>query len=102
MCLLPCIWKRHHTLRDGRLWKFKAAPVDPEDPFRGRYVSLRFAAEEFAQPEALAITSADALYVRLKNDADGFAQIESVSEKRLTGDDVVGPTRLLTTKASSA
>ncbi len=74
------IWKRHHTLRDGRLWKFKAAPVDPEDPFRGRYVSLRFAAEEFAQPEALAITSADALYVRLKNDADGFAQIESVSE----------------------
>ncbi len=83
------IWNRHHTLRDGRLWKFKAAPIDPNDPFRGRYVSLRFAAEEFPQSEKLALTVSKNVYVRLTSDADGFAQIESVSEQRLSGNDVV-------------
>ncbi len=62
---------------------------DPSDPFRGRYVSLRFSAEEFPQPENLAVTESDCVYVRLRNDADGFARIESVSKQPLTGDDVV-------------
>ena len=76
-------------MRDGRLWKFKAAPINPNDPFRGHYVSLRFAAEEFPQSEKLALTVSKNVYVRLKNDADGFAQIESVSEQRRSGNDVV-------------
>lgn len=83
------IWKRHHTLRDGRAWKFRTAPVDPEDPFRGRYVALRFAAEQSAQPEEIAVHSSHSVYVRLKADPDGFAQVERVSEEPLSGDDVV-------------
>ncbi len=31
----------------------------------------------------------DCVYMRLRNDVDGFARIESVSKKPLTGDDVV-------------
>ena len=30
------IWKRQHTLREGRAWKFRTAPVDPVDMMRGR------------------------------------------------------------------
>ncbi len=72
---------------------------DPSDPFRGRYVSLRFSAEEFPQPENLAVTESDCVYVRLRNDADGFARIESGSKEPLTGDDSSARTQHLTTMA---
>jgi uncharacterized membrane-anchored protein len=39
------IWKREQTLRHGSVWKFRTAPVDPVDAFRGRYVALEFEAE---------------------------------------------------------
>jgi len=39
------IWKREHTLRQGNVWKFRTAPVDPVDVFRGRYVALHFEVE---------------------------------------------------------
>src|SRR5205085_8475834 len=39
------IWKRENTLRKGSVWKFRTAPVDPVDAFRGRYVALQFEVE---------------------------------------------------------
>ncbi|HMG05344.1 MAG TPA: GDYXXLXY domain-containing protein [Chthoniobacterales bacterium] len=81
------IWKRQHTLREGRLWKFRTAPVDPVDAMRGRYLSLRFEAEEF--PSAKPISYRDPVYAKLKEDADGFAVVDQVVETPTEGDDVV-------------
>ncbi len=36
------IRQREQTLQCGRAYKFKTAPIDPSDPFRGRYVWLNF------------------------------------------------------------
>lgn len=85
-------WGRIQTLTHGRVWKFKTAPVDPEDAIRGRYVALRFSAESFAAAEpaeADQIASGAPIYVVLKEDADGFAQIDRVSPTELKGDNVV-------------
>ncbi len=46
------VWQHATTLTAGRVWKFRTAPVDPVDAFRGRYVALRFAAEESARAAA--------------------------------------------------
>jgi hypothetical protein len=70
-------WGRVQTLAHGRVWKFKTAPVDPEDAVRGRYVMLRFDAEDFTQAEQL--KSADSIYAILKEGADGFAQVDHLS-----------------------
>jgi uncharacterized membrane-anchored protein len=46
--LLPW-WTIHDServLREGRPFKFRTAPIDPHDPFRGEYVTLRFAIED--------------------------------------------------------
>ena len=68
-------WGRMQTLARGRVWKFKTAPVDPEDAVRGRYVMLRFTAEDnFSQPEKL--KSTDSVYAILKEGPDGFAVID--------------------------
>jgi hypothetical protein len=81
------IWKRQRTLREGRLWKFRTAPVDPVDAMRGRYLALRFEAEEFPSPQALPYR--DTIYAKLKEGPDGFAVVDQVSEAPLAGDDVV-------------
>ena len=70
-------WGRLQTLAHGRVWKFKTAPVDPEDAVRGRYVTLHFDAEDFTQAERL--KSPDYLYAILKEGADGFAQVDHLS-----------------------
>lgn len=81
------VWGRIQTLKLGRVWKFKAAPADPEDPIRGRYVALRFSAEEFPQPSAL-LTSGP-VYALLRESPDGFAEIYQISATPVRGDNVV-------------
>jgi len=34
------------VLRDGKAFMFRTAPIDPHDPFRGDYVTLRFDLED--------------------------------------------------------
>ena len=85
------VWKRGRTLAYGRVWKFKTEPVDPVDAIRGRYVALRFAAETLPgpvrRPEQPAAEST--IYVTLKEDAEGFAQVDQISATPLKGDNVV-------------
>ena len=80
------VWHRMQTLKNGRVWKFKTAPVDPVDAFRGRYVALRFASEQVPAKEPLATAWA---YAVLKEDENGFATIDHLTSARLTGDDVI-------------
>ena len=70
------VWKRTQTLKEGRVWKFRTAPVDPEDAFRGRYVSLQFAAEDFPSNQQMA---EDTAYATLKEGPEGYAVIDSLS-----------------------
>jgi uncharacterized membrane-anchored protein len=81
------IWKRQRTLREGRLWKFRTAPVDPVDAMRGRYLVLRFEAEQFSSAKPTYYR--DTVYVKLKEDADGFAVVDQVDATPIEGDDVV-------------
>jgi len=80
------ILKREQTLRHGSVWKFRTAPVDPVDAFRGRYVALEFEAEgqEIMPPENLEF--GETIFVTLRADAEGFAQIDQVSPTRPSGD----------------
>ncbi len=36
------IWKKEKVLAEGVTYKFQSAPVDPNDPFRGKYIVLNF------------------------------------------------------------
>src|SRR5438067_13188253 len=76
------IWNRERTLKEGRVWKFRTAPVDPVDAIRGRYIALRFDAETIPRntlPEEK--RSGRPLYVILKEDAAGFAQVDQITVK---------------------
>jgi len=77
-------WTRVRTLAEGRVWKFKTAPIDPEDAVRGRYVMLRLDAEDFTQSEQL--KSIDSIYAILKEGPDGFAQVDHLSPSPVPAD----------------
>ena len=89
LCLLQLvvpasmILKRETTLRHGEVFKFKTAPVDPYDAFRGRYVALNYeqstisgdwSADEYRRGRIA--------YAVLERDAEGYAQIADVSLDR--------------------
>ena len=83
------IWKREHTLRQGNAWKFRTAPVDPVDVFRGRYVALHFEVEtqEISPPPNS--NYSDKVFVTLKANAEGFAEINQVFATKPAGDDFI-------------
>src|SRR3954469_19827099 len=84
------VWKREHTLRRGSTWKFRTAPVDPVDAFRGRYVALRFEAETHEIAAAPTVEYGDPVFVILRTDGEGFAEIDQVTTTRPSGDDYIG------------
>lgn len=83
------IWKREQTLRHGSVWKFRTAPVDPVDAFRGRYIALQFDAEtqEIVPPPGA--DSGQILFVTMRPNAEGFAEIDQVLASPPAGDDFI-------------
>lgn len=76
---LSMIAKRETTLRLGEEYRFRTAPVDPYDAFRGRYVILRFDAGSSPVPGTGLLRSRRWGYVRLERDAEGFARLGLLS-----------------------
>ena len=42
------VYDSENTIAEGTLYKFKTAPIDPSDPMRGKYITLKFQ-ENFLQ-----------------------------------------------------
>ena len=80
------IYDQEVVLLNGNEYKFKAAPIDPNDPFRGKYITLRFDATTFPVQNINEWEINDEVYVQIQNDNVGFAQIKTVSKKRPVND----------------
>ena len=66
------------VLTTGVKYKFKARPVDPSDPFRGKYITLHYS-EQSAVSTDSTWSKGDAIYVKLQKDSLGFARVDKVS-----------------------
>jgi uncharacterized membrane-anchored protein len=74
----------------GREVKFVIQPVDPEDPFHGRYVALRFEAGRYESGTSLDYRDDSPLYATLAVDADGYATVTGAShQKPASGDSIL-------------
>ena len=77
------IVRREHVLHAGRAFKFRTAPVDPYDAFRGRYVALNFeAATVTGIPLPPGILHGVRVYALLGEDEKGFAKVTALSLTR--------------------
>jgi uncharacterized membrane-anchored protein len=75
------------TLREGTAWRFRTAPVDPADAFRGRYVALGFEEQRAPVAAGEVLERGDWAYATLSRDTEGFARLGAVRASRPASDD---------------
>lgn len=73
------IIKHENILRTGTAYKFRTAPVDPYDAFRGRYVALNFADTVATLRRGEKIEYRAPAYVALQKDGAGFVKFCEIS-----------------------
>ena len=78
---LKMIYDSEITAREGIEYRFKARPVDPNDPFRGKYITLSFDMEDL-QTKDTTWASGETIYISLVNDKDGFAIAKNTSREK--------------------
>ena len=79
------IWDREEVLRTGTEYKFRTAPIDPTDPFRGKYITLSFDKNTIDIPGGQDWIAGESIYVSITNDKNGIAKIEDVSKNKPAG-----------------
>lgn len=78
------IMDREDILSAGKDFKFKTAPIDPNDPFRGKYITLRFDNTDFflEDNDKRVWEKNEKVFAILKVDTSGFVFIKSVKKDR--------------------
>ncbi len=66
------------VLTTGTEYKFRTEPIDPSDPFRGKYVTLRFNAERFETDTLYRYKEGKEVYALLAVDSAGYAAIANL------------------------
>lgn len=79
------ILDRDDILVSGTPYKFKAAPIDPSDPFRGKYIVLNFEETTVPVPEGSEWTYNSVVYLTLTKDSSGYASILTVHQEEPNG-----------------
>lgn len=84
------IYQQEDALDTGTAYKFKTQPIDPTDPFRGKFIVLNYDMDSFQTEEDGWNDYSGNVFVYLKTDTEGFAAVKSVSKTLLdTSDDYV-------------
>lgn len=69
-------------IETGKEYKFRTAPIDPNDPFRGKYITLGFEDNTFRfQDTTTRWNYQEEVHVQLENDEEGFATIVDVTKE---------------------
>jgi uncharacterized membrane-anchored protein len=79
------IFNEERVITEGRAFKFRTAPIDPNDPFRGKYVALYFNENAVEVEEATDWTMGELVFATITTDSAGYAVIKSVSKTKPTG-----------------
>jgi len=88
------VLREEGTLRWGTELRFRAGPVDPVDPFRGRYVALTLAVEREPVPAVEGLRLGQEVYALVEEDEQGFARIGGVRTTRPAGSSVYVKARI--------
>ncbi len=82
------IIERNDILETGKEFKFKTAPIDPNDPFRGKYVWLNFNDNSVALLDTTVVwNSGETVFAVLVEDSIGMAKVKSIHREKPEGTD---------------
>ncbi|WP_166643254.1 GDYXXLXY domain-containing protein [Gelidibacter sediminis] len=73
------IFDQEKVISKGTAYKFKTAPVDPSDPFKGKYIYLNYELNSAASTDSTWVYGAP-IYLSLATDSLGFAKLHRISK----------------------
>ncbi len=80
------IYDREDVLATGNEHKFKTAPIDPNDPFRGKFITLDYEDNMVEVANAEDWNYRDEVYAILTKDDNGYTRIKSISKVKPPGE----------------
>jgi hypothetical protein len=76
------IWDREDILSQGKEFKFETEPIDPNDPFRGKYIVLNYLADWVPVEDKSDWEYGETVYALIGEDERGYAHFISASKNR--------------------
>lgn len=76
---------KENTLETGKSYKFKTEPIDPNDPFRGKYITLNFEETRVKVKSWKDWEDGETVYVTLYDSA-GYTKPKSIHKEKPGGD----------------
>lgn len=80
---------RENVLQTGTEFRFITAPVDPADPFRGRYVALAFTPDSVTTDNPADFTQGQSAYVQIAEGTNGFARVTGITVDKPAGNNFI-------------
>ena len=77
---IKMILNREDIINNGNIYKFKTEPIDPNDPFRGKFITLHYEDDKIDVKQEEDWIRDESIFVYLTSDKDGFAKNLSVSK----------------------
>lgn len=71
------IFDQENIIATGTPYKFKTQPIDPSDPFKGKYIHLNYEVNSAPSNDTTWMRYAP-IYIALTTDSLGFAMVEEV------------------------
>ncbi|HLF53122.1 GDYXXLXY domain-containing protein [Flavobacterium sp.] len=79
---LQMIFDQEDVLKTGKEFKFQTEPVDPNDPFRGKYITLSFKVREITVKNIKNWQNGETIFAKITTDKNGFAKIAAISKSK--------------------
>jgi uncharacterized membrane-anchored protein len=78
------IYNQEDILNTGKIVKFQCEPIDPNDPFRGKYITLRFKESAIKVKNFKNWKNNETIFAKIESSKEGFAKIKSISRTEPT------------------
>lgn len=79
---IPWNMSRNTDMAEGNIYKFEMVPFDRNDPFRGKYLQLRYEADRVKTDSIMDFKSGEEIFAVLDQDSAGFVRIRSVVREK--------------------
>lgn len=82
------IYNQEDIINTGKIVKFQCEPIDPNDPFRGKYITLNFKENRIKVKSLKDWNSNETIFAKITYSKDGFAKIKSISKSEPTDNSI--------------
>jgi len=74
------ILESEKTLSTGTEFWFRTTPIDPNDPFRGKYITLNYSEDSYTLTSEEKWKKGEEVFVSFIDDQKGFAKINNITK----------------------